>query len=153
MAYVRASLASPSVGPPTPDDVATVDRCICVYQDLSKKWRGLIFTRSADPIWLRHVPIRHVSGDHVRMRGNRSTFIKTRHPLTLLMHRSTVHDYGYMNHNPRQGCPTPVVLVECWQAEDGSFALVAASIEKFYAAFLKSSMHLSKVRYISQKGA
>jgi len=28
-----------------------------------------------------------------------------------------LHDYGYMEHDPQQGCPTPMVLVECWQAE------------------------------------
>lgn len=38
-----------------------------------------------------------------------------------------LHDYGYMEHDPHQGCPTAIVLAECWRAADGSFALVAAN--------------------------
>ena len=32
-----------------------------------------------------------------------------------------------MEKNPAQGCPTPTVLVECWRANDGTFALVVVN--------------------------
>ena len=38
-----------------------------------------------------------------------------------------LHDYGYMEHNPKQACPTPLVLVACWRADDGTFALVVVN--------------------------
>ena len=38
-----------------------------------------------------------------------------------------LHDYSYYEHNASQSCPTPVVLAECWRADDGSVALVAAN--------------------------
>ena len=38
-----------------------------------------------------------------------------------------LHDYSYYERNASQSCPTPVVLVECWRADDGSVALVAAN--------------------------
>ena len=38
-----------------------------------------------------------------------------------------LHDYGYMEHNWNQSCPTPKVLAECWLADDGTFAVVATN--------------------------
>lgn len=38
-----------------------------------------------------------------------------------------VHDYGYMEHQWNQSCPTPKVLAECWLADDGTLAVVATN--------------------------
>jgi hypothetical protein len=38
-----------------------------------------------------------------------------------------LHDYGYMEHDWKQTCPTPKVLAECWLAHDGTFAVVATN--------------------------
>jgi len=36
-----------------------------------------------------------------------------------------LHDYS--DKDVAQACPTPQVLAECWQADDGSFAVVAVN--------------------------
>ena len=38
-----------------------------------------------------------------------------------------LHDYSYFEHNVSQTCPVSVVVAECWRADDGSVALVAAN--------------------------
>jgi hypothetical protein len=38
-----------------------------------------------------------------------------------------LHDYGYMEHNASQSCPTSQVLAELWRADDGSFALITTN--------------------------
>lgn len=43
-------------------------------------------------------------------------------PLTM-----PLHDYGYMEHDPTQSCPTSFVLVECWLSGDGNYALAVAN--------------------------
>lgn len=38
-----------------------------------------------------------------------------------------LHDYGYETKNASQFCETPLLLAECWRADDGSFAVVAVN--------------------------
>jgi hypothetical protein len=41
--------------------------------------------------------------------------------------RMQLHDYSSFAHGWNQSCPTPLVLAECWQADDGTFAIVATN--------------------------
>lgn len=38
-----------------------------------------------------------------------------------------LHDYSYEEHDPTQFCLTPLVLAECWKADDGTVVLVAVN--------------------------
>ena len=38
-----------------------------------------------------------------------------------------LHDYSYFEHNVSQTCPVSVVVAECWRADGGGVALVAAN--------------------------
>ena len=40
---------------------------------------------------------------------------------------ATMQLHDYSDRDPAQSCPTARVLAECWQADDGSFALVAVN--------------------------
>ena len=49
--------------------------------------------------------------------------------------------FRYMEHDWNQSCATPKILAECWQADDGSFAVVrllfmSCQHRKFYAIYL-----------------
>lgn len=89
----------------------------------STGWENLLALPMADVEFTRLLASTKVSASKYLVFGRLWRQPKWRVPVPTI----ALHDYGYMEHDWNQSCPTPVVLAECWLAGDGTFAVVATN--------------------------